>query len=40
MIGGENRKENGDILIKAFFGALEGADNMIGSNGRTDLNSF
>lgn len=40
MIGGENRKENGDILIKAFFGAFEGADNIVGSGGRTDLNSF
>jgi hypothetical protein len=39
-IGGDNRRENGDIFIKAFFGALEGADNEVGSFGESELSSL
>ena len=39
-IGGDNRKENGDVFLKSFFGALEGADNEVGAFGETELTSL
>ena len=39
-IGGDNRRENGDVFLKSFFGALEGADNEVGSFGETELTSL